>query len=99
MMHCCIESIFSFSSLFCGKKFQSEIQIGITFEWIGVFRCGFQQSLSHNNFYYLKCLVKNLFLPFQLIFKLSRCKECAPPTPPTPTQQARHHGAKFEQFW
>ena len=37
-----------------GKKFQSEIQIGITFEWIGVFRCGFQQCLSHNNCYYVK---------------------------------------------
>ena len=69
MMHCCIESIFSFSSLFWGKKFQSEIQMGIAFEWIGVFRCDFQQSLSHNHFYYLKCLVKNLFLPFQLIIK------------------------------
>ena len=28
----------------------------------------FQQSLSHNNYYYLKYLVKNLFLPFYLIF-------------------------------
>ena len=32
----------------------------------------FQQSLSHNNFYYLKWLVKNLFLPFQLIFKRTK---------------------------
>ena len=70
MMHCCIESIFSFSTLFWGN-FKSEIQIGITFEWIGFFRCEFQQSLSHNIFYYLKCLAKNLFLPFQLIFKPS----------------------------
>ena len=42
----------------------------MNFEWIGVFRCGFQQSVSHKNFYYLKCLVKNLFLPFQLILKV-----------------------------
>ena len=44
-----------------GKKVQSEIQIGITFELIGVLRCNFQQSLSHNNFYYLKCLDKLIF--------------------------------------
>ena len=60
---------FLFFKSVLGKNFQSEIQIGITFEWIGIFRCGFQQSLSHNNFYCLKCMVKNLFLPFQLIFK------------------------------
>ena len=42
----------------------------MNFEWIGVFRCGFQQSLSHKNFFYLKCLVKNLFLPFHLILKV-----------------------------
>ena len=63
-MHCWIESIFSFSSLFWGENFLFEIQIGITSEWIGVFRCGFQQSLSHNNGYRLKCLAKNLLIPF-----------------------------------
>ena len=63
---------FYFFKSVLGKNFQSEIQIGITFEWIGVFRCGFQQSFSHYNFYHLQhvqCLVKNLFLPFQLVFK------------------------------
>ena len=65
MMHCC-----KFFKSVLGKNFKSEIQIGIAFEWIGVFRCGFQQSLSHNNFNYLKCLAKNLFLPFQLIFNI-----------------------------
>ena len=44
---------FKFFKSVLGKKFQSEIQIGITFEWIGVLRCGFQQSLSLSNFYYL----------------------------------------------
>ena len=63
MMHCCIESIFSFSNLFLEKNFQFEIQIGITFEWIGVLRCGFQKSRSHNNFYYMKCLVKLIYTP------------------------------------
>ena len=46
MVHCRIESIFSFPSLFWKTKTKSEFQIGITFLIIGIFLCGFQHFVT-----------------------------------------------------
>ena len=65
MVHCEIESIFSFPSLFWKTKSKSGIQIAITFLIIGIFWSGFQRFALWYNLFHFNSFLK----PFHMIFK------------------------------
>ena len=69
MVHCWIESIFSFLSLFWKTKVKSEIRIGITFLIIGIFWCGFQHFVIRYKLFHFNSFLK----PFHMIFKNHSC--------------------------